>query len=155
MSGIIDWHYCEEAVSNWHTSTMLYLHCKMFSSPYNKWLVRVICYVAQNIFLECTIFISQIYAIFRWSPQRRKTAVLVDSFKIVLPHDFMTPDSEVLMTVNDLSSPHSPPSPPCCYNSQQEIKVNKQSAFCGISGFRKSWWKVSGGKVWHIHRHYN
>jgi len=104
---------------------MLYLHCKMFRSPYNKWLAKVICYVAQNIFLECTIFVSQIYTIFRWSPQRHKTAVLVDSFKIILPHDFMTPHSQALMTVTDFSSPHSPPSPPCCYNSQQEIKMNR------------------------------
>jgi len=39
-------------------------------SPYNKWRAKVICYVAQNIFLKCTIFISQIYTISRWSPHR-------------------------------------------------------------------------------------
>jgi len=92
---------------------------------------------------------------FRWSRQRCKTSVLVDSFKIVLSHDLMTPHSQALMTVTDLTSPHSPPSPSYCYNSQQEIKMNKQSAFCGSSGFRKSCWKVTGGRVWHLHRHYN
>lgn len=58
-----DWQYCEEAVSKCRTCTMLYLHCKMFRSPCNKWLAEAICYVAQNIFLECTIFIPHIYII--------------------------------------------------------------------------------------------
>ena len=97
------------------------------------------------------------------SPQHSTLPTLTSAVHTPHPH-FISPHSPPSTvhtphpqqsTLPTLNSPHSPPSPPCCYKSQQKIKMNKQSVFCGSSGFRKSCWKVTGGRLWHIHRHYN